>query len=375
MEHLEEEHGMCEEESSLAYRAALEFDVATTRSGIKIPPAEAPPIPGLQVRLGYMCTAETGCPCLSPYMNSLNIHFSKHGDRRHSAHYQKVALQDLFPGPGRRPFYFVVNTSATPGESAAGVGKKIIAGTSQDVDIEDGLIEGENSAAHSQKYADGSTARVRKELRFNVEPASPTLPAPYSALTRSLDALNSLSTSQPTLVSNDNASIYSQEYADGRNSSRARLRRGLRANLEPATSTLPAPYSALTSSLPALNSQSIPQPVLASEVTLLLSPNTMFLTKRQDTGKVHICLASDITSPGLQGAVLGPSSVHFESYCELLRSEQILDEEGEMRLGFQPTGGERVPILNKMMFRAAITYQVDRKFDIVSFSAAVSALT
>lgn len=66
--------------------------------------------------------------------------------------------------------------------------------------------------------------------------------------------------------------------------------------------------------------------------------------------------------------------MHFGNYCDLLRNEEILDQEGKVNLGFQPTGGERIPILNQMMFRTAVTYQVDRKVDIVTFSAANAVL-
>lgn len=99
------------------------------------------------------------------------------------------------------------------------------------------------------------------------------------------------------------------------------------------------------------------------------------MTKRQDTGKSHICLASDITSPRSQAAVLDPSCLHFGNYCDLLASEGILDRKEYMDLGFQPIGGERIPISNQMMFRAAVAYQVDRKFDMVTFSAAVAVAT
>lgn len=112
-EHLENEHYMSVEKSRLIFRAARKLDVASTRSGITIPPAEAPPIAGLHVELGFMCTAKAGCPFLSPHEKSLNTHSSKHGNHHgRSACCQKVALQNLFPG--MRPLYFVVNTSATP---------------------------------------------------------------------------------------------------------------------------------------------------------------------------------------------------------------------------------------------------------------------
>lgn len=159
-----------------------------------------------------------------------------------------------------------------------------------------------------------------------------------------------------------------REDADEQKFPIARLERGLRRNMEPASS------SALTRPLTAVNPQLTSQPALVSGPTLSLFSNTVFLTKRQDTGKIHICLASDIISPGSNVSVLDPSSVHFGSYCDLLRNEEILDQEGKMNLGFQPTGGERMPISNQMMFRAALTYQVDRKVDIVTFSAAVAVL-
>lgn len=112
--HLTQEHGMSEEKASQVFRAACELTVVGTRSGIKIPPPEAPPIQGLDVLLGYRCTCRIGCGVLSPRRESLQIHLSKHGIHRkrpHGALYKEVSMQNFFTG--RRPLYFVVNTSAT----------------------------------------------------------------------------------------------------------------------------------------------------------------------------------------------------------------------------------------------------------------------
>lgn len=342
---------MSDEKSSLAFQAAWEFDVAPTRSGIILPPADAPPIPGLQLNLGFKCTVKECCPFLSPNKESLDNHFAKHGGRhKYSSHYRKVAMQNFFPG--KRPLYFVVNTSATTGESstawaAAEVGKTTIPGTSKDFDREDGLIHDGIATSSSQEYADGQN---------------------HSETGQDVDM-------EDVLIQDDIRASFSQESANGQNSSSARLGRGLRPSLEPAPSTSPSLSSALTLPLAAVNSQSTFQSAPASKPTLLLSKNTVFLTKRQDTGKTHICLASDITSPDSQAAVLDPSCVQFGNYCDLLTGEGILDQEAKIDLGFQPIGGERIPISNQMMFRAAVTYQVDRKFDMVTFSAAVAVPT
>lgn len=331
---------MSYEKSSLALQAAWEFDVAPTRSGIILPSADAPPIPGLELKLGFKCTVKDCCPFLSPRKESLDNHFAKHGFRhKHSSHYRKVAMQNLFPG--KRPFYIVVNTSATPGESSTALAAAEVG------DREDDLNQDGIGASSAQEYADG---------------------------------LNSSVTSKDTAredgpIQEDIRASFSKEFADGQNSSSARLGRGLRPSLEPAPSTSPSLSSALTLPLAAVNSQSTSRLALASKPTLLVPKNTIFLSKRQDTGKFHICLAADITSPDSQAAVLDPSCVHFATYCDLLTDEEILDQEGEIDLGFQPTGGERIPISNQMMFRAAVTYQLDRKFDMVTFSAAVAVPT
>lgn len=350
-EHLEQEHGMSHEESSLAFQAAWVFDVAPTRSGIILPPADDPPIAGLQLMLGFKCTVQESCPFLSPHKGSLHNHFAKHGDRyKHSSQYRRVAMQNFFPG--KRPLYFVVNTSATPGESstawaAAEVGKTTVPGTSKDFGREDCLIGNGIDANSSQEYGDGQNS---------------------SETGKDVDG-------EDGLIQEDIRASSSQKYADGQNSSRARLGRGLRPSLETAPSTSPSLFSTLTLPLAAVNSQSTSQPALASKPTLLVPQNTIFLTRRQDTGKTHICLAADITSPDSQAAVIDPTCVHFGSYCDLLTGEEILDRDGNIDLGFQPIGGERIPISNQMMFRAAVTYQMDRKFDMVTFSAAVAVPT
>lgn len=99
------------------------------------------------------------------------------------------------------------------------------------------------------------------------------------------------------------------------------------------------------------------------------------MTKRQDTGKTHICLAQDITSPVLQAAVFDSSCVHFGSYCDLLADEGIIDQEAGTEWSYQSVGGERIPISNQIMLRAAVTYQMDKKFNMVTFSAAAALPT
>lgn len=326
-EHLELEHGMSVDQSRLAWRAALELDVAGTRSGITIPPAEAPPIAGLQVDLGFMCTVKPGCPFFSPRQESLSSHLSKHGNRnKRSACFQNVAMQNFFPG--KRPLYFAVNTSATTSSTAWGAGydEETVECTSRDADREGSLIEDDNGDIFPREYAyeqNPSSTRLERGLRPNLEPAPSASPTPFSSS---------------------------------------------------APSVSPAPSSALARPLAPVNSQSRSQPALISEPTLSLSSNTVFLTRRVDTRKEHICLASDITSPGSNLAVLDPSWVSFGRYCDILRSEQILDQEGKVSLGFEPTGGERISIWNQMMFRTAVAYQVDRNVDMVTFSAAVAVL-
>lgn len=352
LEHLEQEHDMSAENSSQAYQAALEFDVAPNRTGIRIPAPDAPPIPGLQWLLGFQCTVTECCPFLSPYRESLENHFAKHGGRRkYSSHYRKVAMQNFFPG--KRPFYFVVNTSANTGESstssaAAEVGMTTIKGS---IDREDGIIQEDEGASEGaspfQEFADGSnSSETGKDADMG-----------------------------DRLIQEDIRASFTKEYANGQNTASARLGRGLRPSLDPAPPTSSSLSSATNLPLAAVNSQSTSQLALASTPTLLVTENTIFLTKRQDTGKIHICLAKDITSPDSQAAVFDPSCVDFGSYCDLLAGAGILDQEANIGLGFQPIGGERIPISNQMMFRAAVTYQVDRKFDMVTFSAAVAVPT
>lgn len=174
----------------------MKLNVASTRSGITIPLAGAPPIAGLHVHLGFMCTAKAGRPFLSPHKKSLDKHLSKHGNHlSRSACCQKVAMQNLFPR--MRPLYFVFNTSATPAGKVeesitawgAEFGPETISGTSKDVDRED---------AGEQNF---SSALLGRGLRRNMEPAS------SSALTRPLTAVNSRLTSQPALVSGPTLSL------------------------------------------------------------------------------------------------------------------------------------------------------------------------
>lgn len=107
-----------------------------------------------------------------------------------------------------------------------------------------------------------------------------------------------------------------------------------------------------------------------SDDDMNLVSNTIFHTKREHgNNKVHICLAEDIRNPQSDPATLNPNQLDFERYCNLLKSEGILDRVGQVKLVFNPPGGEKIEIINQMMFTAAITYQADRKADMITFTA------
>lgn len=149
------------------------------------------------------------------------------------------------------------------------------------------------------------------------------------------------------------ARAQSREYADGGDSPRDPFEEGLKPSPEPSpcsspanrpspaellgSSSKPQHSSALARSLP----PGISDPELRSQPTLISSPistgtifaHTVFQTKQQDTGKIRICLASDIRAPHSDIITLNPSQVDVESYCGLLKSECILDQE-EGRIWF-----------------------------------------
>ena len=100
--------------------------------------------------------------------------------------------------------------------------------------------------------------------------------------------------------------------------------------------------------------------------------HTVFGTESLDTGRLHVCLANDFTSlttPSSSNTVINltPDTVDYDRYCSLLRKEKMLDD--DQTLGFNDGNGRRVPIINQMMFRAAVTYQVSRKADMISFTS------
>lgn len=103
--------------------------------------------------------------------------------------------------------------------------------------------------------------------------------------------------------------------------------------------------------------------------------NTVFRTECLDTGKIHVCLGSDfasLTTPSSQNATVNLTSktVDFDLYCRLLREEKMLDD--DQTLGFNDADKKRISIKNQMMFRAAVTYQANRKADMISFTSSRS---
>ena len=100
--------------------------------------------------------------------------------------------------------------------------------------------------------------------------------------------------------------------------------------------------------------------------------HTVFCTESLDTGRLHVCLANDFTSltiPSSSNTVINLTSdtVDYDRYCSLLRKEKMLDD--DQTLGFNDGNGRRVSIINQMMFRAAVTYQLSRKADMISFTS------
>lgn len=95
--------------------------------------------------------------------------------------------------------------------------------------------------------------------------------------------------------------------------------------------------------------------------------NTIFYAERQGTDNTHLCLASDLSPPDSDKMNISPRLVDFEIYRELLKREDVLNEDSH--LGFIDAKGKRISIKNEMMFHAAVMYQVTQKADMITFSS------
>lgn len=93
--------------------------------------------------------------------------------------------------------------------------------------------------------------------------------------------------------------------------------------------------------------------------------NTIFYAERQGSENTHLCLASDLSPPGSDKMNISPRLVNLDIYCELLKEEDVLNEDFQLR--FIDAKGKRIPIKNQMMFHAAVMYQVTRKLDMITF--------
>lgn len=93
--------------------------------------------------------------------------------------------------------------------------------------------------------------------------------------------------------------------------------------------------------------------------------NTIFYAERQGSENTHLCLASDLSPPGSDKMNISPRLVNLDIYCELLKEEDVLNEDFQLR--FIDANGKRIPIKNQMMFHAAVMYQVTRKLDMITF--------
>lgn len=97
------------------------------------------------------------------------------------------------------------------------------------------------------------------------------------------------------------------------------------------------------------------------------SAHTVFRTERPDTEKTHICLASDLRASVSNTINVSPMHVDFDRYCSILREVEVFDD--GLSLGFIDANGKRIPIMNQMMFRAAVSYQVYQRPDMITFNA------
>lgn len=62
-----------------------------------------------------------------------------------------------------------------------------------------------------------------------------------------------------------------------------------------------------------------------------------------------------------------PTDVDFDTYCELLREAEVLDD--GLVLGFLDSRVKRIQVKNQAMFVAGIVYQVSMKVDMIRFSS------
>lgn len=119
---------------------------------------------------------------------------------------------------------------------------------------------------------------------------------------------------------------------------------------------------------------------ILSETSNALSPdsgpkfsNTIFYAERQGSENTHLCLASDLSLPGSDTMNISPRLVNFDIYCELLKEEDVLNQDFQLR--FINAKGKWIPIKNQMMFHAAVVYQVTQKVDMITFrSKSISKL-
>lgn len=134
----------------------------------------------------------------------------------------------------------------------------------------------------------------------------------------------------------------------------------------PAPAPVPAPVPApiITPVSPHVPSL-IPAPTPQDSGPLF--SNTVFLTERLNTEQTHICLAANIKSSNSDLHTMRPTDVDFDSYCELLREAEVLDD--GLVLGFLDSRVKRIQVKNQAMFVAGIVYQVSMKVDMIRFSS------
>lgn len=132
----------------------------------------------------------------------------------------------------------------------------------------------------------------------------------------------------------------------------------------PAPVPAPVPAPIMTPASPHVPSL-VPAPT--SQDSGPLFSNTVFLTERLNTEQTHICLAANIKSSNSDLHTMRPTDVDFDTYCELLREAEVLDD--GLVLGFLDSRVKRIQVKNQAMFVAGIVYQVNMKVDMIRFSS------
>ncbi len=358
--HLEKEHNVTKQDSNRICETARALDIAQSRSQIRAPANNSPHIKGLTIVEGLRCTV-SGCEFVTISEGYFRKHLQEHGLPRAQKFEpaNEVQLQNMYTV--KAPLYYTVHPKVPPGTLGEDVRPRMPSGTTlspgiareRPMEPRPGLPEQQEPEADNDQEQEETPDSEKENI---------LAPTPIAIKTRRLgqtprSALN------PSLGRKARTGPSPSSRHARISASPPVTRRAPNRPLDHNTRPSPSPPPSRPAKRRATES-SVLEPLPPYEPSFA---QMMFRTERKDTGKIFLCVASDIMTADSRRLDPSPMNVDFNRYRRLLEEEGVIGD--GFKLDFIDDTGKRVQVNNQVSFRAAVICQVSQKVDSIIFTS------